>query len=294
MAAKFTHHFASLRSRIYVSKAVRHFLLVLGILVILSTGYFGLRAHLTHQAKVKHASQVLHDATELFQNGKNAEAAEILGSLPKEGTLSTEIYYNLAESQFRAGQIGKSYVNFARAAILSPSDKNTQQKLARLEQQLRLAPTETQWIGASPVIFGNLRLSTLAFCIAVLGGWTMLIGFIILLFPFELRFSRQNGLFTVATGFVLTLITLLIAIQLGFRYQENRSRAVVIAPTAVLRSAPADNESVIARLGTGRAVEIGVQRGPWSYAMASQGLQGWIATDQVEMVVPESQKESSL
>ena len=74
-------------------------------------------------------SQVVyaHSSDELFNRGVSRytqqeynEASLIFEEIIAKGDVSSEVYYNLGNSYYKSGELGKSILSFERARLLNP------------------------------------------------------------------------------------------------------------------------------------------------------------------------------
>ena len=82
------------------------------------------------------------DADSAYVRGDYAQAIALYEELLEEGE-SSEVYYNLGNSYFKADNIGKSILNYERALLLNPgnSDIRANLDIARSKTQDNLVST---------------------------------------------------------------------------------------------------------------------------------------------------------
>ena len=67
---------------------------------------------------------------------------------------------------------------------------------------------------------------------------------------------------------------------------RNPARALVVAEEVPARYSPADNSRVMTNLPAGAEVRILSAQGAWIYAALGDGTRAWLASDQVEPLIP--------
>ncbi len=72
----------------------------------------------------------MQQAGEYYRNGEFDNAIKIYEELKSEGYEGTSLYFNLANSYYRIGQLGYAILNYERALKLSPSDEDVKHNLA--------------------------------------------------------------------------------------------------------------------------------------------------------------------
>ena len=67
---------------------------------------------------------------------------------------------------------------------------------------------------------------------------------------------------------------------------DETGRAVVVADSAPVFYAPAENSKVVTTLVAGGEVRVLSDQGAWIYALLIDGTRAWIASEKIERVVP--------
>jgi tetratricopeptide (TPR) repeat protein len=69
---------------------------------------------------------MFHEANKAYDEGNYPVAIDRYQSIIKDGYVSTETFYNLANAHFRGGAVGPAVLNYRRAWFLSPRDADVQ------------------------------------------------------------------------------------------------------------------------------------------------------------------------
>ncbi|MEZ4982535.1 MAG: tetratricopeptide repeat protein [Saprospiraceae bacterium] len=69
-------------------------------------------------------------ASQLFSEGSYQESVEVLEALKKEEGGSFGLYYNLGNAYYRLGDMARARLNYERALLLKPYNKETLQNIA--------------------------------------------------------------------------------------------------------------------------------------------------------------------
>ena len=80
----------------------------------------------------KEAMQV---ANQNYEEGKYTEAAEIYETMVNAGVVDDTVYFNLGNSYYKQGDLGRAILNYRRAQVLDPRDSAIAENLtiARLQ-----------------------------------------------------------------------------------------------------------------------------------------------------------------
>ncbi len=253
---------------------MRYFLFTICLLV----------AALPAPAQPAEMERLLEEANEAFRKRQYAEAIEGYEALLGEGYYSEALHYNLGNSYYRHGQLGKAILHYERARLLAPGDSDIRHNLAvaRAALQDELAPLPEfflyRWWDAlrqllSPAGWSLIGLLLLWAGAAGLGLWRL----------GRLRRHRK-------WGFVAGLSLLLLSV-LPFALASSRQNqlldsglAVILSEETTLRSAPDALSQDMLPLHEGTTVELLDRIGDWYKVRLPNGEEGWLPMTDVEEV----------
>ncbi|MDR0832729.1 MAG: BatD family protein [Candidatus Symbiothrix sp.] len=197
---------------------------------------------------------------------------------------SAAVYYNLGNAYYRLNKVAPAILNYERALLLNPSDKDTRFNLemAKLKtvdkidnfgnfflfewwnsvQNLR---TSDQW-GVPGIVFFVLFLV----CLAV--------------YFFSRKISYKKIAFF--TG-LAALILCLFANIFAYNQQQkltNKDTAIIFAATTTIKSAPDTSGTDLFILHEGTKVKITNQLGNWREIETADGNKGWIQTNEIKVI----------
>lgn len=185
-------------------------------------------------------------ALELFDQAKSPAdfkgVAQELETILEDGFQNGAVYYNLGNSYYRAGEFGRAILNYRKAKIYMPSNRNLD---ANLQQAIAVSPGKLQewkkpwW---SHVLFWTdwvaydgrawLLFSLLA-CVAIL--WTLLKTFAAKLGP-----SVQKTATGIAVAMLLASVLLAIDVAVSEGSPWGIQRGVIVEET-LARKGTADS-----------------------------------------------------
>jgi hypothetical protein len=235
------------------------------------------------------ATDTMLTASQLYEAGQFAQAAQAYQQLVDQGFADSALYYNLANAHFKQGDYGRAVLNYLRAERLDPRDADVQANLnlarAQTVDQFEAVEGPDLLRGLSRTSQGWLSLNELA--MLALGAWILVVFLLIVLTGIKSggiwRKGVQNTLFLSAV--VLVAGVLLLGTRL---YAENhRSAAVVVAPEVAVASGPGAQYVTEFELHSGAEVELLETRGSWKRLAlpGEEGLEGWVPAAAVEAVV---------
>lgn len=209
--------------------------------------------------------------------------------------VSANLFYNLGNAWFRAGQPGQAVLNYKRALRLQPGHPEAAANLAFIRRQLgvptALAPVADT---ANAAIGGRWKRVALVWSpwLLAAGGWLLLGGLLIALVAGRGSAVRRNArTVAFAAGLPLVVLGALAFFWLADRRAVDPARAVLVGGGSSgadegieARYAPADTAKVESTLPVGGEVRLLQERGAWNYVELPGGTRAWIAAAQVERI----------
>ena len=197
---------------------------------------------------------------------------------------SAEVYYNLGNAYFKNGQTTQAILNYERALILKPSDKN-------IKHNLRFARTrvEDKSTVTDNVVWNDTRNSVVNLFSAYGWGIFGIVFFLITLILLGI-YLFANKLWMRKTGFYgmfLTLLIVVLANYFAFTQRNNRihrSTAIVTTPIAEVKPSPDANSKPLLNLSEGIKVKIKDTDGNWVQIELANGNLGWLPKDNITVI----------
>ncbi|GBD95331.1 MAG TPA: tetratricopeptide repeat protein [Nitrospirae bacterium] len=223
---------------------------------------------------------IFYRGNALYEEGRYDEAVEEYGRLLEQGYESANLYYNLGNSYFKKGELGRAILNYERAKKLMPRDSDlaSNYEYARSLIEGNITNISGQWFKR---IFDKFDIFTI-------NGLTI---FLSALFASAVFFII-TGLFTQAARRrcrialpILIIVFTLSAFLLYNRISVSGKEAVIISENAAVRFEPLDNATTYFRLHEGMKVFILESKKGWRKVERFDGKAGWIREKEVEKVL---------
>ena len=224
------------------------------------------------------------EADSAYIRGQYQQAIKDYEMLLKQGA-SADLYYNLGNAYYRSENITRAVLNYERALLLSPGDRDV-----RFNLQIARAKTIDKIVPESEMFFFTWYRSLVNLMSVDAWAWTALIALallivLLLVYLFSERiWLRKIGFFG---GFVLLI---LFALSNLFAWQQKqdllfRKGAIVISPSVTVKSTPAKNGTDLFILHEGTKVSItdGTMKG-WMGIRIADGKEGWIESNMIEEI----------
>ena len=223
-------------------------------------------------------------ANELYTQGKFEEAAKAYEEILKTGVESPELYYNLGNAYYKSGLLPQAILNYERAKLLAPQDKD-------IEYNLELAQSQTiDKIDKVGEFFLKAWMRDLRNK-ADSDTWAyMSVAFFVLVIAmlFLFYFSRTATL-KKAGFFAGFLFLFLFIFSFSFAHLQKqklvkRNYAIIFAPTVNVKSSPDTSGTEIFVLHEGTKVKVVDELGEWRKIELSDGNRGWINVSTIEII----------
>lgn len=224
------------------------------------------------------------EADSAYVRGQYQQAISDYETLLKNGA-SAELYYNLGNSYYRTENITRAVLNYERALLLSPGDRDI-----RFNLQLAQSKTIDKIVPESEMFFITWYHSLVN--LMSVDGWARtalislsLVIILLLVYLFSERIMlRKIGFFG---GFALLLLFLFSNLFASQQKQNliYRKGAIVISPSVAVKSTPAKNGTDLFILHEGTKVNItdGSMKG-WKEIRLADGKEGWIESSKIEII----------
>ena len=229
--------------------------------------------------------KILAAADSAYINGDYSGAANLYEKIIRENGVSPSLYMNLGNSYFKKNEIAKSILNYERAYKLDPSDED-------IRFNLELARTKTvdeEIVKNELFIFVWIRKFV---SLMNVNQW----GYAIIFFVFLLVIALATYFFTKKTvvlkaALIVSTISAILTIASFFAasYQKklymSHNYAIVMAPSATVKSTPNETGTDLFIIHEGRKVEIiDSTMKNWVEIKLDDGNEGWIQNDIIDII----------
>ena len=251
-----------------------HVRMILLTVISLSSFLFPLSSHAVTKA----------EADSAYVRGQYQQAINDYEELLKQGA-SADLYYNLGNAYYRTENIPEAVLNYERALLLSPGDRDI-----RFNLQIARSKTFDKIVPESEMFFVTWYRSLVS--MMSVDGWarTALVALaltIILLLVYlfsEKIWLRKTGFF----GGVALLVLFVVANIFAWQQKQellHRKGAIIFAPAVTVKSTPAANGTDLFILHEGTKVDItdGSMK-DWKEIRIADGKEGWIETKQIKVI----------
>lgn len=223
-------------------------------------------------------------ANTAYVNGNYQGAIDEYKKILATGNTSARLHYNLANAYYKVGQIGHAVLNYRRADLLDPSDRDINYNLEIAQTQVR------DKIAEVPVFFLLRYVSALRsslssnawaqFALAMFALAAIMVVVFLLARPTAVR----------KAGFITAIAALVLFVaSLSFSLAQRRvivlqNEAVVMSGAVAVKSSPDRESKDIFILHEGTPLTILNTLGEWSEVMIADGNKGWMPNNAFEKI----------
>ncbi|KAA6326896.1 hypothetical protein EZS27_024059 [termite gut metagenome] len=224
------------------------------------------------------------DGDSAFMKNDYASAVQIYETLLAKGE-AAEVYYNLGNSYFKAGNLGKAIVNYERALLLQPGNGD-------MRTNLEIAHSRTiDKIDVIPDVFFVSWIKEIRNSMSVdaWGRWGIVFFILFIVSFYFFMYSKKTvfrkiGVISIIPFLVLAILTNVFASQQKSLFL-NRNKAIVVSPSVTIRSTPSDSGTSLFVLHEGSKVIVNDNTmKEWKEIRLEDGKVGWIAASDIEVI----------
>lgn len=249
---------------------MRHFLLLIALFLL----------PLTSRAQ----QEMLNTAAASYDSAQYQQVVDAYEQVATQYGVSPELYYNLGNAYFKLKNYPRAILNYERCLLHDPSHADAQQnvELARLQCIDRVEsidpPIFVVWSRSIRDTFSCDtwgRFGIIMFMLFIAGSGLYFFGRKISL--------RKVGFY----GGLLCLILFCVSIYYAGQQRDKlsvRDQAIVLTPSVVVRSSPADSGTQLFTIHEGLKVRVRSTLSGWSEIELSDGKVGWIPSEGLEVI----------
>lgn len=231
-------------------------------------------------ARARAQAEIFEQGNQRYQQADYPGAIVAYETVLSAGFESAALHYNLGNAYFKAGDLGRSILQWERARAISPTDPDV---LANLELARSLTADAVEplprfwlvsavswWIDLLP---RGLLIATVAAAWLAAGA-----GAAARILARRDDVRRVAGWLAITGAAVVVILgTNLFVRELGIGLAE---RGVILADAVPVRSAPADQDDLtLFEIHEGTRVRIDQRAGAWAEIVLEDGKVGWVPAD---------------
>lgn len=226
----------------------------------------------------------LDAAVTAYDSAQYQQVIDAYEQIASQYGVSPELYYNLGNAYFKLKEYPRAILNYERCLLRDPSNADAQQnvELARMQCVDRVESIEPPIF----VLWSQSVRDTMS-CDAW-GRWGIIMFLLFIagcgLYFFGVKTSlRKCGFY----GGIVCLLLFFFAIHYAGQQRDKllvRDQAIVLTPSVVVRSSPAESGTQLFTIHEGLKVRVRSTLSGWSEIELTDGKVGWIPSNGLEVI----------
>lgn len=224
------------------------------------------------------------EANELYNQGEYEAAIERYEKISEAGKHSAALYFNMANAYYKLNRIAPSILNYERALLLDPEDKDIGINLAYARNMTIDDIDELPKTGISRLVNGLIGTFSYRVWTWLAIGLMSLFVLFFIWYYFAVSQGKKRMFFTLS-GLMLILSVLSLVFAFQQRNLERSVRpAIVFAEETTVKSEPNLGSEEVFRLHEGTKVFILDTLHNWKKIRLADGKIGWLPADELRAV----------
>lgn len=229
-------------------------------------------------------AQSLKEANDLYKKGDFKKSSQIYESLVSQNLESSSLYFNLGNSYYKMSKIAPAILNYERALLLNPTDRDIRYNLRMTRTLVKDKINEipvfflVRWKNSIVMYFNTDTWAILSIILFV----TFLILMIFFLFSKSRR--KKKIIFSLSGLLFLFIVFSNICASSQKDRLTEREYAIVFSPSVTLKGSPNESGTELFLLHEGTKVKIIENLGDWTNVQISDGNEGWIHKNSIRQI----------
>jgi tetratricopeptide (TPR) repeat protein len=220
----------------------------------------------------------------LYNDGKFTEAIKKYESILDNEKHSAELYFNLANANYKLNNIAPSIYYYEKALQLSPKDKDIQNNLVFAKNMTIDAIDIIPEVGFSK-LFKNAT-NTMSYDRWALTSVALMLGFVILFLIYYFTYAtakKRIAFIGSIASLVLTLIALAFAFH-KYNLVQIDKPAIVFAQESQVKNEPNLRSEIAFKLHEGTKVQVLDTVSSWKQIKLTDGKIGWVPNEDIKLL----------
>ncbi|MCM8775684.1 MAG: tetratricopeptide repeat protein [Candidatus Omnitrophica bacterium] len=221
-------------------------------------------------------------ANQAFREGRYEDAAAIYTDLTEKYPDTATFYYNLGNSLYRMGVLGRALLNFERARFFEPRNGDIRYNLnyVRGFLEYQIEDKRNWYLKFAEIVLEQFTEKEAVFLLLSAYFIFMASWLVVLIFRHGAPWGWKRK-----TLFALFMIVVIVNVAKHIETRVIRD-AVVLDKRVEVRYGPSVSDQVAFRLGEGLRVYVLDSREDWSRILLVNGESGWVKNSQIAKIHP--------
>lgn len=227
---------------------------------------------------------IIAKGNQLYSAGNYEEAINKWEELTESGYEAAPVYYNLGNAYFKSNKIAPAILNFERAKLLAPHDKD-------INYNLELACTYVvDKIDELPEVFYLIWYKNIVQLFSS-NTWAILalIALVVFLILFSIYlyakgYSVKKTMFWLSALFLFIWFGAFAFSCSGRKLVTDHNKAIVFSPSVTVKSSPDESGTGLFVIHEGTKVTVVDELNEWTEIILSSGTKGWLLSSSIEKI----------
>ncbi|MBN1591943.1 MAG: tetratricopeptide repeat protein [Candidatus Coatesbacteria bacterium] len=250
-------------------------------------------AHARAEIDPKVTLELYNDGCDSYEKGDFAGARDRFLAAALVKWKNPDLFYNLGNSYFRTGDLGRAILYYERAKELAPRDDSITYNLHLAQSRIidRIEPVEHNILAQLFIdiysLFNPNEWSTISLSLYVT---FMALAIAVILLrgegddPESSRSKRRKLLMRIAGATLVLLLFSLTNTAIKIRSYNSLDDGIVVADAVKARSGPGEKFAEVFELHSGSKVRVQTITDGWYQISLESGLSGWLPGDSLEII----------
>jgi tetratricopeptide (TPR) repeat protein len=222
---------------------------------------------------------LFYKGNELYSQGEYDKAVAAYTEIIEQGYENGNLYYNLGNSYFKMGEIGKALLNYERARRLIPRDSDLESNYRHARSLIKGSVPQAKRFWIIRFIyntFGQFTINEITILMSIIYAFII----IALLLSIFLRIKRQ----VIIAALILAMLFVSASLTLAKKIDLSDKEGVIVKGSAEARFEPFMRATTHFTLYEGMKAQTISQREGWYKIKRRDGKIGWIEADTLEII----------
>lgn len=227
---------------------------------------------------------LFEEANTYYNDGKYAEAIDNYQAIIQNGQHSADLYFNLANANYKLNNIAPSIYYYEKALQLAPYDSDIKNNMAFAQNMTIDAIDVIPEAGLKKIL--NTTTNKMPFDSWAIVSVCLVFSFVVLFLIYYFSYSTFRKRLTFIGS--LTALTL-VCVSLAFAFHKYNldkkdNPAIVYVQESKVKSTPNPKSEEAFRLHEGTKVQVVETYNNWQKIKLTDGKTGWVTAEDIKML----------
>ncbi len=228
------------------------------------------------------SEKLFEEGNQFYNNQKYVEADSVYSTIDTAGFYSSELYFNLGNTNYKLGNIAKTIYNYERALKLAPGNEDVIHNLKIANELLSDKNTINASKRIDDLIYTSIKSTTNFWAIFSISLFILGSLFILVFFIVKTTKQKKLSFYLGMAFYIFGIITIYLA-SLQYNKQTSIEYGIIYKPFVELKTEPSTNSNVAFVLHEGTKVKVLNQNSDWYEISFNNGQIAWIEKTKLEV-----------